>query len=101
MLRHLAGILLFVLYLPVAQATLREIQPGEHAELAADEGLLLVSVDTDFALGGVRIQPAGSLAATFLRDLKPGVQARLYAATAGDYYFDHASVTTSGRWQYC
>lgn len=100
MLRHLAGILLFVLYLPVAQATLREIEPGEHAELAADEGLLLVSVDTDFALGGVRIQRAGSLAATFLRDLKPGVQARLYAATAGDYYFDHASVTTSGRWQY-
>jgi hypothetical protein len=67
MLRHLAGILLFVLYLPVAQATLREIQPGEHAELAADEGLLRVSVDTDFALGGVRSQRAGSVAATFLR----------------------------------
>jgi dipeptidyl aminopeptidase/acylaminoacyl peptidase len=100
MLRLLTFIFVFVACVSTARATLREIQPGEQVEPTADEGLLVVSVDTDFALGGVRIQRVGSLAATLVRDVKTGVDARLYLATAGDYYFDHASVSATGHYQY-
>lgn len=70
-----------------APAQIREVDPGEIPRLAADEGLLMVSVDSDVELGSVRIQrERGILGDTRnLRGVGEGRNFRLYAVDAGRY----------------
>jgi len=69
-----------------AQAIMREIDPGEVPKLRADEGLLLMAVDTDVELPAVRISRQGiNLDMRTLRGVKIGQSARLYAVPAGHY----------------
>ena len=69
-----------------AQARAREIPPGKPVELAADEGLLVVAVDTNAPLGLLRIVPLRGTGA--IRDANPfekGSTYRLYAVDAGRF----------------
>lgn len=93
-------LLAFAIACPPARASMHEVDAGETPALDADEGFLLISIDSDAALGGLRLQRSGGITATMLSNIKPGVRARLYVATAGSYYFDHASVTASGNIQF-
>lgn len=69
-----------------AQATMREIDPGEVPTLRADEGLLLVAVNTNVDLAAVRLSRQGlNLDMRTLRGVKTGQSARLYAVPAGRY----------------
>jgi len=95
-------ICLFLLFAgATSRASLREVAPGDLPALDADEGFLIVAVDSDTALpGGVRIQRNGGISAAMLKGINPGLRTQLYKATAGEYRFDHASMTTTGFIQY-
>lgn len=70
-------------------AFLREIEPGKEVRLDTNEGLLLVSVDTLAEIDYVRVQKEGNIfSSAKLKDLKPGVTTKLYAAPAGKYRWD-------------
>jgi len=74
-------------------AFLREIAPGQEVKLGADEGLLLVSVDTLAEIYYVRIQKEGNIfSSAKLQDLKQGVTTKLYAAPAGKYRWDRVGL---------
>lgn len=79
--------LAFVLAAPQIHAGVREIDPGDIPELAPDEGLLLVGVDTSVDLDSVRFMKDGRLffGGEVLRRIKKGSSLQLYAATAGAY----------------
>lgn len=69
-----------------AQAIMREVDPGEVPKLRADEGLLLMAVDTDVKLPAVRISRQGfNLDMRTMRGMAVGHGARLYAVPAGHY----------------
>ncbi|MEJ1095121.1 MULTISPECIES: S9 family peptidase [unclassified Pseudoxanthomonas] len=71
---------------PSAQARMQRIDPGEIPELAPDEGLVLVAVDTDVDLYSVRVRKDGkAFGAGVMNDLKIGRSFRLYVAPAGVY----------------
>ncbi|UYB51005.1 S9 family peptidase [Xanthomonas sp. AM6] len=84
--RRLAGLLLLCLLALPAWARMQEVKPGQTPQLAADEGLVLVAVDTAVDLQGVELNKDGKLfgAGTMSR-LKPGISYRLYIAPVGDY----------------
>ena len=69
-----------------AHAIMREIDPGEAPKLRADEGLLLMAVDSNVALATVRISRQGlNLDMRTMRGVGIGQSARLYAVPAGRY----------------
>lgn len=75
-------------------AFLREIEPGKEVKLDANEGLLLVSVDTLDEINYVRIQKEGNVfSSAKLTDLKQGITTKLYAAPAGKYRWDRVGLT--------
>lgn len=81
-----------------AQAIMREIDPGDMPRLGADDGLLLIGVDTDVDLTAVRISRQGlNLDMRTLRGVKIGRSQRLYAVPAGRYRW--ASVDYVGEFR--
>jgi hypothetical protein len=69
-----------------AQARMQRVDPGEIPDLAPDEGLVLVAVDTDIDLYSVRVRKDGkAFGAGIMNDLKIGRSFRLYVAPAGVY----------------
>lgn len=69
-----------------AQAIIREVDPGELPKLDADEGLLLIAVDSDVSLRSVRISRQGvNLDMRSMRGVEPGRSSQLYVLPAGRY----------------
>lgn len=70
-----------------APAGLRIIEPGAPLELAADEGLIALALDSHADGFGLRIKRSGALMSEFIDDRRSGVSVTLLAAPAGDYQF--------------
>lgn len=69
-----------------AQAFVDRIKPGEIEELDADQGLLLVGIDSDTNLPWVRLKRLdGYFTTVNLRQLESGRTTVLYALPAGEY----------------
>ncbi|WAC64251.1 prolyl oligopeptidase family serine peptidase [Pseudoxanthomonas sp. SL93] len=86
--RRWAGIWMLVGMLMAghARASMEPVEPGEVPALAANQGLVLVAVDTNVDLYGVRVNRDGkSFGAGVMRDIKAGRSFRLYVAPAGKY----------------
>ncbi len=86
--RRLSGLAigLLVLLLPAARASIREVDPGEVRALGADEGYLVVDVDSSDYIGVLRISKQGSLTGgENIKDLQAGQTRKLFVVTAGAY----------------
>ncbi len=69
-----------------AQAIMRKVAPGEMPKLDADEGLLLIAVDSNIDLQSLRISREGmNLDVRNMRDLNKGRNSQLYVVPAGRY----------------
>jgi len=75
---------LALLLLALDCAAMRKIDPGEDPKLAADEGLLVLSVDASATIAAVRVRDDDGVAAV-LNNQRPGRNVTLYAAKAGNY----------------
>jgi len=95
-IRGLGSLLCLLFLVTQAHASIREVDPGDTPHIGANEGFLVIAVDTDFAIEALRLQRSGSLSAELLGDIKPGVKLQLYVASAGEYNFDHISPGRSG-----
>ncbi|GAB2515426.1 alpha/beta hydrolase family protein [Lysobacter humi (ex Lee et al. 2017)] len=93
-----AWVLALLLAAAPAWAT-RLIKPGEPVDLRPGEGLLLVSIDTDYELASVRFRRDGAIlgGGTF-RSLEKGRTTRLYAVPGGRYHWTR--VTRLDTWIY-
>jgi dipeptidyl aminopeptidase/acylaminoacyl peptidase len=92
-------LVLCCLLLTPAAAALDEIEPGDLPELAADEGLLVVAVDSRQPLYGLRFGRDGRmLGSAFIRSLPQGRSHRLFKAKAGDYQW--MEVQPFGGWRF-
>ncbi|MFZ5638677.1 MAG: alpha/beta hydrolase family protein [Pseudomonadota bacterium] len=79
------AVLLLAAALP-AQAIIREVDPGKLPKLDADEGLLVLAVDSNKPLRMVRISRDGvNLDVRTMRGVEKGQSARLYVVPAGRY----------------
>ncbi|HEY5802892.1 MAG TPA: prolyl oligopeptidase family serine peptidase [Lysobacter sp.] len=76
-------------------AAMRKIDPGEDPKLAADEGLVVLSVDASAPILAVRVRDDHGVAAV-LNYIVPGRNVSLYAAKAGDYRW--AEMDLSNGW---
>jgi dienelactone hydrolase len=78
-------LLLLAMAAPVA-AMVHTVDPGDIPKLDADEGLLLVGVDTNYDLDSVRVKKDGAVFSSGLfRSIKAGQNAKLYVVPAGRY----------------
>lgn len=88
-LRRVAGalVVLVACLLPgMARAQMKPVKPGEVPVLSANEGLVLMAVDTNVDVHGVRVNRDGkAFGAGAMRELKAGRTFRLYVAPAGRY----------------
>jgi acetyl esterase/lipase len=83
-----------------ARAFLREIKPGDDPDLSANEGLLLISVDTPWFLRTIRIQREGNVfTSAQLHVLAPGVTTKLYAAPIGRYRWDRVEMLNGNHYE--
>lgn len=75
-----------------AEARVKRVEPGEVPKLDADEGLLVIVVDTNSYLADVRFRKDGKLfnAAT-LKNVAPGATPVLYVVPAGIYEWSRVS----------
>jgi dipeptidyl aminopeptidase/acylaminoacyl peptidase len=91
--RLLPAVVQFVLILacalPVdADARMRRVDPGKVPELRADEGLVLVAVESSVPVHAVRVSRNGrQFGAGTMRGLPAGQSFALYVAPAGAYAF--------------
>ena len=68
------------------QARLHHVRPGQVPDLEADEGLLVVGVDSNMPISRVRMRKDGALFGNGdMKDLPEGRSLRLYALPAGRY----------------
>lgn len=84
-----------------AWARMQRVDPGEIPKLAPGEGLVLVAVDTSFALERVALNKDGKLFGEgTMTQLKPGRTFQLYVAPVGDYAWKRITLLTTswGRW---
>ena len=80
---------LLSLYAQAASASMREVRAGDAPELRADEGLLVVAVDSSDYIGTLSITRQGKVfGGESISDIKQGKTAKLFAVTAGDYRWD-------------
>ena len=88
-LRRAAATLLLVcatLACAPLQARLHHVKPGQAPELEADEGLLVVGVDTNMPISRVRVRKDDAVfGGGDMKDLPEGRSLRLYALPAGRY----------------
>lgn len=76
-----------------AQAWMHKVDPGEVPELDADEGLLVMAVDSSEALHSVRLNKDGKLfGAGTMNRLPAGRSYELYVATAGEYAWNRVEL---------
>lgn len=76
-------------------ARMQRVDPGEIPKLSADEGLVLIAVDTDFELEQVALNKDGKVFGEgTMSQLKPGRTFRLYVAPVGDYTWKRITLLT-------
>ncbi len=81
-----ALVCLLGLFAFAAQASMREVKPGEAPVLKPGEGLVLMAVDTPVAVYAVRMNRDGkTFGSGAMRELKAGRSFRLYVVPAGTY----------------
>lgn len=81
-----AGLALLLCLLAMDASALRKVDPGEIPELAPNEGLLVVAVDTSARISSIRIARAGStFNAGLLTHLEVGRTVQLFAVPEGQY----------------
>lgn len=96
--RAVGAAALFALSIDAA-ARVRVVDPGEMPTLGADEGLLLVAVDSNVDLNAVSVKKEGRLFSSgVLANLKAGHNARLYVVPAGQYAWDQVRAFNSVRY---
>jgi dipeptidyl aminopeptidase/acylaminoacyl peptidase len=72
-----------------ASASIRAVRPGEVPALAADEGLLVVDVDSSADISSLHIARQGRLlGGETISDIPRGKTRKLFIVTAGDYQWD-------------
>ncbi|MFZ2236346.1 MAG: prolyl oligopeptidase family serine peptidase, partial [Dokdonella sp.] len=80
---------------------LSSVRSGSDPKLDADEGLLLVAIDTNIPLTAVHIRKDGNmLAAGVLANLPTGRTLRLYSAPAGKYRWSEIAMFSSFRYRF-
>ncbi len=89
--------LLILLLAGSAQAALRAIAPGERVALAANEGLLLIAIDSDGSLARAELRDSGLRRSQVFEEPATGRSHRLFAATAGDYRWREAQLHDEPR----
>lgn len=95
--RGLLLLCLFMVALPVR--AFDEVEPDALPDLAADEGLLIVSVDSRQTLYGLRLGREGRLlGSTFLRRLPEGRSHRVFRLKGGEYQW--MEVQPFGGWRF-
>ncbi|GAB3368189.1 hypothetical protein GCM10027431_13220 [Lysobacter rhizosphaerae] len=72
---------------------MRRIDPGEDPKLSADEGLVVVSVDTSTPINTVHVGRVGGGTATVLNYLPAGRNSYLFATKAGEYEWAQMKLT--------
>lgn len=78
---------------------LRKIEPGDALRLDPDEGLVVISFETEIGVKSVRIERVGrSAAAPLLKDLPVGRTVALYAAKAGRYRWVRVAYAQTALW---
>ncbi len=69
-----------------ARAGIREVQPGEIVNLDADEGLLVLSIDTNYQVSRAGISPLGKTFGDYgIARPEVGLTTKLLVASAGTY----------------
>lgn len=82
-------------------SALSSVRSGSDPTLDADEGLLLVAIDTNIPLTAVHVRKDGKmLAAGVLANLPTGRTFRLYSAPAGKYRWSEIAVLSSYRYRF-
>ena len=82
-------------------SALSSVRSGSDPNLDADEGLLLVAIDTNIPLTAVHVRKDGKmLAAGVLANLPTGRTFRLYSAPAGKYRWSEIAVFSSYRYRF-
>ena len=82
-------------------SALSSVRSGSDPKLDADEGLLLVAIDTNIPLTAVHLRKDGKmLAAGVLANLPKGRTLRLYSAPAGKYRWSEIAVFSSYRYRF-
>jgi dipeptidyl aminopeptidase/acylaminoacyl peptidase len=83
-----------------AAARTRAVDPGEMPTLGADEGLLVVAVDSNVDLDSVSVKKDGKLFSSgMLSNLKAGRNSRLYVVPAGTYEWEQVRLFGSIRYE--
>ncbi|GAB3092891.1 hypothetical protein GCM10027159_07960 [Lysobacter terrae] len=76
-----------------------KVDPGEEPRLAPDEGLLVVSVDSDVGLASMRFRnEGGSWGNGYLRGIKEGRTTQLYRLPAGRYHWTKILIFDTWSW---
>jgi dipeptidyl aminopeptidase/acylaminoacyl peptidase len=92
--------LLLVLATCNAQAMVHVVDPGEIPKLRPGEGLLLVEVDSNWALESIRVKKDGAIFTSgVLSGIKEGHTARLYVVPAGRYAWHEITAFWFARYQ--
>ncbi|MBN8728829.1 MAG: S9 family peptidase [Xanthomonadales bacterium] len=87
--RFILACMLGALLAAPAAARVSVVKPGKQPTLAADEGLLLVAVDSSVDLNSVRVKKEGKLFSSgVLSNIKSGQSVRLYVVPAGAYAWE-------------
>lgn len=80
---------------------MRKIEPGEPLRLDPDEGLVVVSFETEITVRNVRIERVGRVAvAPLLKDLPIGRTVALYAAKSGRYRWVRVVYAQTETWNF-
>ena len=83
-----------------AQAMVHVVDPGEIPKLRPGEGLLLVEVDSNWALDSIRVKKDGAIFTSgVLSGIKEGHTARLYVVPAGRYAWHEVTAFWFARYQ--
>jgi dienelactone hydrolase len=94
-----AGLALLLCLLAMDASALRKVDPGEEPKLGPDEGLLVISVDSDSVVSSMRFDKVGSVwNGGLLRSIREGRTTRMYVVPAGRYHWAKVTLFDSWTW---
>jgi dipeptidyl aminopeptidase/acylaminoacyl peptidase len=81
-------------------SALRKLAPGKAIALEANEGLLVVSIDSSTPLRSVRFERVGALfSSSQLSRVEAGLTRQVYAVPAGDYQWSMVTLVDTWTWR--
>lgn len=94
------AVLMLLLCLMAMDANaLRKVDPGEQPTLDPDEGLLVISVDSDSVVSSMRFDKVGSLwTGGTLRSIEEGRTTHMYVVPAGRYHWTRITLLSTWSW---